>query len=498
MHLHTICSEATRDYPEKTAIQCLSQALSYRELTSLADRLAQHWSAKGLRAGDRVALWLPNCPEALIAYLACFRAGLIAVALDFRYQLEEAAYCLNRSEAAALITRLDKWIALKAAHSPISVREFLAVGESVRLEDQLVQSTQTQVVRPDDVDYLSTVFFTSGTTSRPKGVTHTSRRTVSRIDKFVEEACLTRDSVSLIAISLMKPLAFQLLAMSIFRVGGTAVLLPQFSPEAFWNQYLAPPRKSLLALTPNLLAGVLEHPLAARARSQGPALWLVGGDRTPAQLHAAFQEVVGSELVELCGMTETGPYAMNPPFGPKRVGSVGVAPIGVLLRIVDAQENDVLSGEIGQLVVRTPDTMVGYWNDTLATYEVLRDGWVRTGDLARADMEGYVWLEGRLHEMIVRDGSNIAPAEIERVALSEPGISAAAAIGIEDPPHGEAVHLFITGPGPDQVKISQALAQRLRGKLRELAVPEKIHWIAELPRNAGGKVDRVRLRQYLP
>jgi acyl-CoA synthetase (AMP-forming)/AMP-acid ligase II len=146
----------------------------------------------------------------------------------------------------------------------------------------------------------------------------------------------------------MKPLAFQLLAMAILRVGGTVVLLPQFSPDAFWRAYLQPPRTTLLALTPNLLAAVLQHPLAAEARTREPAVWLVGGDRTPPHLHARFHELTGGELVETCGMTETGPYAMNPPFGVKRVGSIGVPPIGVALRIVDAQENDVAPGEVGQ------------------------------------------------------------------------------------------------------------------------------------------------------
>src|SRR5437016_758100 len=112
MHLHTIFSEAARDFPDKRAIQCLGQALTYGELEVLTERLAQHWLEKGFRAGERVALWLPNCPEALVAYLSCFRAGLIAVALDFRYQPEEALYCLQRSAAAGLIAPADKWESL--------------------------------------------------------------------------------------------------------------------------------------------------------------------------------------------------------------------------------------------------------------------------------------------------------------------------------------------------------------------------------------------------
>ncbi len=324
---------------------------------------------------------------------------------------------------------------------------------------------------PNDVDRLSTVFFTSGTTSRPKGVTHTSRRTVSRIDKFIEEATLTADTVSLVPISLMKPLAFQLLAMAVLRVGGTVVLLRQFTAEAFWRAFLDQPQTSLLALTPNLLAAALAHPLAPSASERPQALWLIGGDRLPLALHATFRSILGYEPVELCGMTETGPYAMNPPSGEKRVGSVGVPPIGVALRLVDADENDVPPGEVGQVIVRTPDTMVGYWNDTLATFEVLRDGWMRTGDLARADENGYLWLEGRLRDLIVRDGSNIGPAEIEEVALREPDVCAAAAVGVPNPPHGDAVHLFVVPASEGRDGLEARLWTRLKESLRAVAVP---------------------------
>ncbi len=255
----------------------------------------------------------------------------------------------------------ETWRALVGAGHGANVREVLCVDENDWLSTILTSGpTVGMHAHPDEVDQLCMVFFTSGTTSRPKGVTHTSRRTVSRIDKFIEETALTADTVSLVPISLMKPLAFQLLAMAVLRVGGTVVLLRQFTAAAFWRAFLEATSISLLALTPNLLAAALAHPLAPAASERPPALWLIGGDRMPRALHATFRSVLGYEPIETCGMTETGPYAMNPPFGEKRVGSVGVAPIGVALRLVDADENDVPPGQVGQVIVRTPDTMVGY------------------------------------------------------------------------------------------------------------------------------------------
>ena len=498
MLLNHIADAALQLSPDKPAIVCGNRRLTYTRLVAAADPLAADLARLGCRHGDRVALWLPNCAEALVAYLACFRAGLIAVALDFRYRTDEVAYCLERAGATVIVTLGERWRALAGAGHGANVRNALCVDENDWLSTILAAGPTAGVhTHLDEVDRLSTVFFTSGTTSQPKGVTHTSRRTVSRIDKFIEEAALTAETVSLVPISLMKPLAFQLLAMAVLRVGGTVVLLRQFTAEAFWRAFLDQPPTSLLALTPNLLAAALAHPLATSARERPRALWLIGGDRMPLTLHATFRSVLGYEPIETCGMTETGPYAMNPPFGERRVGSVGVPPIGVALRLVDADENDVPPGEVGQVIVRTPDTMVGYWNDTLATFEVLRDGWMRTGDLAHADDNGYLWLDGRLRDMIVRDGSNIAPAEIEEVALRDPHVRAAAAVGVPDPPHGDAVHLFVAPASDDREGLEARLWTRLKDSVRAAAVPSAVHLLAELPINAAGKVDKKRLREQI-
>jgi len=410
--------------------------------------------------------------------------------MDFRYRPAEAAHCLGIVSASALVTVHAHWSALHVAFPALEVRDLLLVDEGRANRPDPPDLPDL----PDQEDRLSTVFFTSGTTSRPKGVTHTSRRTFSRIEKFIEEAALSADTVSLVPISLMRPLSFQLLAMAVFRAGGTVVTMAEFSAEKFWTAYLGEPSPTLLALSPNLLGAVLANPLATTAPARSRAVWLIGGDRTPASLHARFREVMGYEIVELCGMTETGPYAMNPIFGEKRVGSAGVPPIGVALRLLDAEDNDVPPGEVGQVVVRTPDTMVGYWNDTLASFEVLRDGWMRTGDLARADEQGYLWHQGRLKDMIVRDGSNIAPAELEAVSLTDTGVAAAVAIGVPDPPRGEAVHLFVVARSRDDAALGARLEKTLSDKLRPLAVPSRIHVVEAFPLTQAGKVDKARLR----
>jgi len=147
------------------------------------------------------------------------------------------------------------------------------------------------------------------------------------------------------------------------------------------------------------------------------------------------------------------------------------------------------------VIVRTPDTMVGYWNDTLATFEVLRDGWMRTGDLARADDDGYLWLEGRVRDLIVRDGSNIAPAEVEDVALRNPDVSAAAAVGVPDPPHGEGCTSSSSRPRTSATGSPLGSGRASKESLRAVAVPSALHLLDDLPLNAAGKVDKNRLRE---
>ncbi len=193
-------------------------------------------------------------------------------------------------------------------------------------------------------------------------------------------------------------------------------------------------------------------------------------------------------------MTETGLYALTPPFGRKKPGAIGLPCYGTQVCLIDDQGNDVRAGQVGEVIVRSPLMMDGYWNDSAQTRKVLRDGWCRTGDLARFDEDGYLWFVGRKKNIIVHDSWNISPAEVESALLAHPAVAEACAVGVTDVVHGQNVHVFVTlrpgGAAPEAVDLQRFAAGRLS---RQMA-PERIHVVAEFPRTGAGKVDRERLQ----
>lgn len=500
MALADLLAPVLQSDPNRLAIIGNGQRLSYRDLEERACRLAHYWLAAGLEPFERVALWLPNGPELLIAYLGCWKAGLIAVPLDRFYTASQVRFILQDSGTRAVIVHASRSNELQATGYLDELVVVLSVGQQTTLT-WAVPFAELPSVPPGDFsqrrslrDRLSTIFYTSGTTRRPKGVVHSELHILRRVEKLIDACRIGRDTVSLVCLSLLRPLAFQVQALAVLRAGGTVVTLDRFSADAFWKSYAEPPAKTLLAFTPDMLAAVLDHPAAGTADFTSLRVCLAGADRVPLHLHKRFRARTGLELTEMCGMTETGPYAMNPVFGRKKLGSIGLPPPDVALRIIDDAGRDVPAGEAGQILVQTPDVMLGYWNDTLQTFETMRDGWLYTGDRGRIDADGYVWFEGRLKEIIVRDGNNVSPAEVEAALQEHPAVRDAVVVGVDDPPHGQAVEAFVRWRSDAAASSVAALIEEAARRLRFTAVPRHIYVLTDWPRTAQGKVDRQRLQ----
>jgi acyl-CoA synthetase (AMP-forming)/AMP-acid ligase II len=219
-----------------------------------------------------------------------------------------------------------------------------------------------------------------------------------------------------------------------------------------------------------------------------------GGDVVPLELHQRFRKLTGFEITELYGMTEALSCITNPPFGVKKAGSVGKPAARTSVRLVDDHGRDVPPGSTGELLVRSPAMMVGYWNDPAAAAETLRGGWVHTGDLARCDDDGYYWFVGRRKEIIIRGGSNISPLEVEEVLDEHPGVHLSCVVGLADEHLGEIVVAYVSlrdgsaGP-PTADELRRFVAEHLAA----YKVPERITILRELPLNPTGKVDRKKL-----
>ncbi len=219
----------------------------------------------------------------------------------------------------------------------------------------------------------------------------------------------------------------------------------------------------------------------------------MGGDRVPTRILEAFERLTGVSATEQCGSTETGPFAMNPPFGRKKPGSVGPPLHGVHVAVVDERGADVPTGTVGDIRVSGPGIMDGYWNDSAVTRKTLQRGWVHTGDLGRYDEDGYLWFVGRRKDVIVRHGNKIAPLEVEAALSEHPSVRECCVIGVPDAECGEVPHAYVVlqaGAAADP----QTLQAFVAGRLAEFMVPAEVHVIATMPYKGPGKIDRELLR----
>jgi hypothetical protein len=270
-------------------------------------------------------------------------------------------------------------------------------------------------------------------------------------------------------------------------------MLRQFEAADYVTALRTPPSKTFLALLPAALGQVVAHPEFGSCDFSRLRLCIAGGDHVPVGLQKSFEALTGLAITEQCGASETGPYAMNPPFGRWKPGSIGLPMYGVHVAVVDERDNELPTGKTGEMLVSGPMVMDGYWNDCAMTRKTLQRGWVRTGDLGRFDEDGYLWFMGRKKDLILRGGSNISPLEVEAAIAEHPGVLESCVIGVPDPLWGQVVHAHVVFR-PDSSATPAELRAFLEARLAEYMVPAEIHRIAELPLKGPGKVDRELLR----
>lgn len=484
--------------PDEPALVSLERTWSWREFDDAATRLAKHYLAMGLRHGDRVASLLPNRGALLVHYLACFKAGLVATPLNYRYQAPEIDHALEVSGASLLVAHVERNDVLSASEFaeqvPLGRVSYAAAeGSQWRLEDLLTADAPQVHLPPEPPpETPAFIFFTSGSTGKPKGVTHSHESfgwiiaaSMAGLEINPRDVFLPATSASHIAASSLSMAGLAAGAcIAIARSFGGDELLPLMRRT----------RPTLLCMLPAPLFALVRDHGATREDFQSIRRCVSGGDKISAELEHEFTQLTGFAIEELYGMTETGTSTFNP-TGPKnRIGSMGqVAPsYSASIRADDSAE--VSCGATGRLWIKSPSVMIGYWNRPDATAETIVDGWLDTGDLAAADAEEYLWFHGRKKQIIIHDGSNICPQEVEESLLDHPAVACAGVIGIHDLVHGENVRAYVTlnpeAKRPTMDELIQFSKDRVGYKS-----PDDVIVLHEMPMNAAGKVDRVALKQ---
>jgi long-chain acyl-CoA synthetase len=509
LHTHLIApipellKRHARERGTKVAYRDAHSSVTYAQLEARTGRLAAHLADHGISAGDSVAILLPNSTQWIEACFAIARAGAIGVPISYDATEPEVAYRLEDANCRAIVTAAERGdlVAKLKAGAP-NLKAVIATSRGGTRDDALSYEallTTPPKCAPRDTPLMhepAFILYTSGTTGRAKGVLLTVHGML-----WIVAACwapiagLSERDTMLSPLPLFHSYALNLSVLGVLATGASEYIMERFStPEAM--RLLRTGEFTVFPGVPTMFHYLMQG--AEGGKMPGLRACISAGAIMPATLNREFESRLGVPLLDGYGITETSTMVtMNWPTGGRVFGSCGFPVPGLAVRIVDpVSGNDVAQGEEGELIVRGPNVMPGYLNKPEETAKALRNGWYHTGDLAKADANNFLTITGRLKELIIRGGQNIAPAEIEEVANTFAPVLDCAVVGAPHEHLGEVAVLFVV-PRAGQTVEAEALLAHCRAKLSAYKVPHAVQVIDAIPRTGSGKIIRYKLKELV-
>lgn len=494
-----LASSASR-YGDRPALTCEGHTLSYQQLAGAVGALAASLGEMGVDPGDRVAILFPNCPQFAIAYFATLQVGATVVPLHCLQGPEELAHAVADSGAETLIC-LNVFAPLAGAirERVPGLKRVIVSGESdlpgaERMEALMgprMGPAPTHAGRPED---LAVLIYTSGTTGRPKGAMLSHGNIISNGEGCREVIEVTSEDTFCTVLPLFHSFGATVCMVLPILAGAHSVMVPKFSPLTVL-EILADPRITFFAGVPSMYAVMLGVKTDRVFDLSHLRVCASGGAALPVDIMYGFEERFGARMIEGYGPTEASPVvSLNPPGGVRKPGTVGPPLPHVEVSIRDDAFSPLAVGEIGEVCVRGPNVMQGYWNDPAATAETIRDGWLLTGDMGSVDEDGYLSIADRKKDMIIVGGMNVYPREVEDVIYRLPQVAAAAVIGIPNRLRGEDVKAFIS-LHPETSLEALTVIDHCKRALAGYKVPRSVEFRAELPKSGTGKVLKRALRE---
>ncbi|MHA6258310.1 fatty acid--CoA ligase family protein [Sporosarcina sp. CAU 1771] len=515
MNLVSRVHDIAMKQPEKSAYHFMGKDTSYAEFDQSVSMFASALQDLGVKKGDHIAFLLGNSPHFLISLYATMRIGATAIPVNPIYTPDEISYILQNSDAKVVIA-LDLLLPLveKAAGAFPAIKQYIvcetvpdtpekiaALADDVKVKVR----TFTEVIssgkpngQPVDVDENETavILYTSGTTGRPKGAMLTHKNLFSNARDIAEYLSFSENDRVIATLPVFHVFALTVVVNAPLLQGATILLVPRFSPGDVFT--IAREQKAtVFAGVPTMYNFMYQYPEGKPEDFETIRLSISGGSSLPVALLHDFEDRFDVRISEGYGLSEASPVTSFNPIDRERIpGSIGRSIVNVENKVVNELGEEVPNGEVGELIVRGPNVMKGYYKMPEETEVAIRDGWLYTGDLARQDENGYIYIVDRKKDMIIVGGYNVYPREVEEVLFAHRDILEAAVIGVPDPNFGESVHAFVVmkeGIPHDEA----ALISYCEARLAKYKVPKQFDFLDELPKNTTGKILRRSLKDSL-
>jgi long-chain acyl-CoA synthetase len=487
MNIAQSLERSARQHGGRTALVFKGRRWTFAELDAAASRLASGLRGLGLKAGDRIGLHLPNSPAFVATYYAANKIGVIPLALNVTYATDEIAYIVGDAEAATVITAEPVAAQLPPPERMPSVRH--VIRDVLALDGD--PALRAMDLSRDDT---CAILYTSATTGRPKGVMLTHANVVSNVEATNHHLRMTPDDVGLCALPLFHCFGQNFIMNALLNCGATLVLQERFVLEEFLAA-VADHKVTLLYAVPTMYILMLASGGLQGRDLSSLRLCFSAAASLPAEAERQWKERTGHDIHQGYGLTECSPFASYNHDRAFRPGSIGTPIRDVEMKVADpATGKELPDGELGELLIKGPNVMKGYFRNPGATAEALRDGWLHSGDIGYRDSDGYFFIVDRVKDMINVAGFKVFPREVEEVLFQHPAVKEVAVIGTPDPVRGEAVKAFVVlkeGAAAD----ADALRALCRGKIASYKVPEAVEFIPALPKNPTGKILKKELRK---
>ncbi len=505
MFIHQTLARAVRLFGTRQAVVCGEMRLTYRELEQRIARFTAALVAAGVQPGDRIATLMLNCHRYLECYFAAERAGAVLQPLNHRLAPAEVAYALNDARAVLLVAGPELWPVVEVCRAQLTtVRQVIVATDTGEdsYEARLARSTPVDApVRTWAEEDLVHLYYTSGTTGRAKGVMLSQRNVMSNAHHALFAHRFTEQDVWLHAAPMFH-LADAWACWAVTWIGGRHVFLREFQPSAFLS-LVEREQVSVTLVVPTMINAIVNLPEADTFDVSSLRLITFGASPMPVDRLTAAMQALPCQFSQLYGMTETSPFATQL-LAEDIMTATGVAPAerlascgreipGVEVRVQDAHGQDVRPGVAGEIVMRGPNVMLGYWERPDETAHALRNGWMHSGDLATVDASGYITIVDRAKDMIITGGENVYSTEVEDALYRHAAVLEAAVIGVPDDLWGERVHaVIVLRPGARTT--AEDLADSCRRFIAGFKIPRSVEFVESLPKTGSGKIQKSELR----